>query len=112
MAKVLGSFYFKKNDSNTIQGKFANNDGKNESTTDEIAITTEKDNPINSFIGNYTATWYDTADRHAKLSIGFKFPSKVIYTLKWQDVSDGKTLFEGEGFLLDENTLIGFYKQL
>lgn len=105
MKKLIGSFYFKKTNDFNLIGEFANN------ALDIIRITTESANKserVDGFVGNYLSVWHDATTHTANLTINFKFADvHNIYALKWEE--DGQTTYEGEGFLLDDNTLIGFY---
>ncbi len=106
--KLTGSFYFKKTYDFNLLGEFANNDPSNKLLTVECANKIEK---TDGFRGTYISVWHDTETHTAKLTIDLKFnDSNTIYTLKWFNDIRKEVVFEGEGFLLDENTLIGFYQ--
>lgn len=103
---LIGSFYFKKTNNGNLVGEFANNSSE--------AITTESANELaltKTFIGNYDSTWHDNSTHFAKLYIHLREKDNDrIFALDWEE--NGVQTYKGEGFLLDKETLIGFYTRI
>lgn len=102
--KLIGSFYFKKTVNGNLIGEFTNNLN--------TIINTESSDMIESnqgFIGTYNSTWHDTDIHLAELNISHKVgTNNRIFTVNW--IEKGIQIYDGEGFLFDAATLIGFYK--
>lgn len=102
---IIGSFYFKITNNNNLIGEFTNND-PNEGIRTENACLIKSHSGID---GIYTSTWFDNAVHLANLEIIQKNNNKT-FKLVWKEA--GKITYEGEGFLMDNDTLIGFYQSV
>jgi len=112
MPKIYGRFYYKQTQNLNLLGEFSNyTTFRNHTESADINHTNDSEMKISPqpFIGEYTATYQTDNEAYLlKLSISYKSNSNnSIFTLKWTDKSN-KTVFEGEGFLVD-NLLVGDY---
>lgn len=103
---ITGSFYFKKTINGNLIGEFTNND-PNATVRTENANVIEYDS---GFTGKYLSTWYDNDSHTAKLEIKTK-GNAGTFSLEWNEGTNSYPTYVGEGFLQDENTLIGFYQK-
>ena len=102
--KLIGHFYYKKTPSGNLIGEFSN--GYNNKVQTESSDSIK--NPT-SFQGTFKATWFDNNSNFLELKIDFKPGTyEKIFLLEWSDIN-GKALFWGEGFIVDD-MLIGSYR--
>lgn len=107
MSTIIGRFYFKRTSNGNLLGEFSNNEaGVSTESADRIGET-----DINSFIGEYRASWQEKGKSiYAKLSItSDKSLPKGVFKIEW--FVDGNLKFKGEGMLCDD-ILIGNYIDL
>jgi hypothetical protein len=102
---IIGSFYFKITNNHNLIGEFTNND-PNECIRTENAQLIKSNSRL---IGIYQSTWFDNAVHLADLEIMQKNNNNT-YKLEWKE--KGIITYQGEGFLMDNETLIGFYQSV
>ena len=102
MANIIGRFYFKRSVSGNLIGEYSNNDMQ--VVTTESADVLE---PTKNFVGNYDTSWREGGSvMSATLSITERVAGK-IFSLVWTKETD---MYWGEGMLLDNDTMIGDYR--
>lgn len=103
---IIGSFYFKKTINGNLIGEFTNIDPTATIRTENANVTI----PGPGFNGTYISTWYDNDLHSAQLEIKSKGTTGALI-LEWREGTNANLIYMGEGFLQDENTLIGFYQK-
>ena len=103
MNEIFGSFYLTITVNGNLLGEFVNNFSNR-------IVTESANRQINSttFEGAYESTWNDGDNHLATLTIAIKPNTDTgIYIVRWEE--DNHIIYQGEGFLLHNDTLIGFY---
>ncbi len=108
---IVGRFSFRKTVNGNLIGEFSNNGSVRVFAESAILLNhTGEDNSRQNFVGIYNTSWIDESGiNNSRLLISLKADTdSALYSIKWED--DNDVLFVGEGFLIENNTLIGDYR--
>ena len=103
--KVIGSFCFKKTINGNLIGEFINNENQNIfADCSEV----EKNESFESFIGNYKNVWQER-NNPIIMNLEIRINSNSKFSLLWTNTENNNVIFKGEGFLISNNKMTGYY---
>ncbi len=103
---IIGRFYFKRTASGNLIGEFSNNTMEKNCTEGANRIYPD----TGSFVGTYITTWSEISSPEvSEMVIMPKLGCINIFTIEWTDLTNKKTIFWGEGMIVDD-MLIGDYR--
>ena len=104
--KVIGSFCFKKTINGNLIGEFINN--IHQRIFADCSETVTSDYSVDDFEGNYKNIWQE--DNHSIiLDLNIKNNSNSKFSLIWTNAETNIVIFKGEGFLISDNQMTGYY---